>query len=122
MTLKDIAQALVDACRTHQEMAHLDRAYSADAVSVESADMDGTPRETRGLDGIKGKHVWWEANFDTVSGSVTGPFLHGDDRFAVIFESEVTEKATGNAIAFQEVAIYTVADGKIVREEFYGMA
>lgn len=50
---------------------------------------------------------------------MTGPFLHGNDRFSLIFDAEITEKATGNTVQMKEVAVYTVANGKIVREEFY---
>ena len=45
--------------------------------------------------------------------------LHGEDRFAVIFEVQGKEKASGNAFDMKEVGIYHVADGKIVREEFF---
>jgi hypothetical protein len=76
--------------------------------------------ETRGIEGIRGKHVWWEQAMEMHSGKVEGPFLHGDDRFAVIFEFDATERATGRRNQMREVAIYTVNPaGKIVREEFF---
>ena len=83
MTLKEIADTLVEGCRTGQEAANLDKLYAADAVSIEAQDMGGMGRETKGLDGIKGKHAWWGENFEVHGGKVEGPFLHGDDRFAV---------------------------------------
>ena len=49
---------------------------------------------------------------------VTGPFPH-DDRFVVIFDMDVTNKAMGQRFQMQEAALYTVANGKIVREEFF---
>ncbi|MEJ6392237.1 nuclear transport factor 2 family protein [Gymnodinialimonas sp. 2305UL16-5] len=120
MDLKAIADTLVEACRAENETSLLENHYHPDAVSVEAADYSGMGRETKGLDGIKGKHAWWDANFEMHSSDVQGPFLHGDDRFAVIFEVDCTEKATGNRMPMKEVAIYHVADGKIVREEFFG--
>ncbi len=120
MTLKDIADQLVDGCKTGKEAENLDALYHPDAVSVEAADFSGAGRETAGLDGIRGKHAWWDANFEVHGGDVQGPFLHGEDRFAVIFEIDATEKATGERMPMKEVAIYHVADGKIVREEFFG--
>ena len=49
-----------------------------------------------------------------------GPYLHGDDRFAVIFEFDATNKHSGQRTQMKEVGVYTVDDGgKIVREEFY---
>jgi len=120
MTLKDIADALVEGCKTGKEAENLDKLYHPDAVSVEAADYTGQGRETAGLDGIKGKHAWWDSAFEMHSADLEGPFLHGDDRFAVIFEVDATEKASGQRMPMREVAVYHVADGKIVREEFFG--
>jgi len=120
MDLQTLANTLVAACKAHGEAGLLDNHYHADAVSVEAADFSGTGRETSGIEGIKGKHIWWAENFEVHGGDVTGPFLHGEDRFAVIFDMDVTHKQSGERSVMKEVAIYTVADGKIVREEFYG--
>ncbi|MBC6443036.1 MAG: nuclear transport factor 2 family protein [Rhodobacteraceae bacterium] len=120
MTLEEIAEKLVDGCRTGQEDANLDALYHPDAVSVEAADFSGTGRETKGVDGIRGKHAWWDANFEVHSAEVEGPFLHGTDQFAVIFAIDATEKNSGRRMPVREVAIYHVADGRIVKEAFYG--
>jgi len=120
MTLKEIAEALVEGCKAGQEAANLDRLYHPDAVSVEAADYSGAGRETHGIEGIKGKHAWWDSAFEVHSASAEGPFLHGEDRFAVIFEMDATERATGTRMPMREVGIYHVADGKIIREEFFG--
>lgn len=52
-------------------------------------------------------------------GEVSGPYLHGPDRFAVIFSIEGRPKAGGEPFSMQEVALYTVSGGRIVREEFF---
>jgi ketosteroid isomerase-like protein len=121
MTLKEIAEALVDGCRTGKERENLDRLYHPDAVSVEAADYTGQGRETAGLAGIRGKHDWWDGAMEVHSAEVEGPFLHGDDRFAVIFDIDATDRASGQRMPMREVAVYHVADGRIVREEFFGM-
>lgn len=118
MNTKELADALVEACKTGGEADLLTNHYTADAVSVEAVDM-GNGRETNGVEGIRGKHAWWDANFEVHSAEIDGPFMHGDDRFAVTFQIDATEKATGNRNPIKEVAVYTVADGKIVREEFF---
>jgi hypothetical protein len=51
--------------------------------------------------------------------SVRGPFPHGDDRFCALFEFEVTFKPSGQRFKMEEVALYTVEDGKIKHEEFF---
>ncbi|WP_099823763.1 nuclear transport factor 2 family protein [Oceaniglobus indicus] len=119
MDLKTIAETLVAACRAHRESDLLDTIYAADAVSVEAVAPPGGDAVTVGLDGIRAKHAWWNENVDVHSSSVEGPFTHGDDRFAVIFEVDSTMKDSGTRSTFREVAVYTVKDGKIVREQFF---
>lgn len=119
MTLKDIAGELVAGCRENRAKENLPKLYAKDAVSVEAQDMDGSGRETTGVDAIRGKHEWWENNMEVTGGTISDPMLHGDDRFAVIFEMQGKEKATGKSFDMKEVGVYHVADGKIVREEFF---
>ncbi len=120
MDMKAIAEELVAGCREGRELENLDRIYAPDAVSVEAVAMPGTDSaETHGLDGIKGKHAWWDANFEVQDAVVDGPFPHGEDSFAVIFQMKARHKESGEVSDMKEVAIYTVAGGKIVREAFY---
>ncbi len=120
--LKKTAETLAEYCRTQQEDKGLSELYDDGAVSVEMSPMPGTDSaESVGVDAIKGKHEWWGANFEVHGGGVEGPYLHGDDKFALIFEIDATEKASGQRWQMKEVAVYTVNDaGKIVREEFMG--
>jgi ketosteroid isomerase-like protein len=118
MTLQEIANELVAGCREDRTRENLDRLYAPDAVSIEAMDMGGG-RETEGLAGIHGKHDWWDGAFITHGLTVEGPFLHGDDRFAVIFGMDTEDKATGKRTQGREVAVYHVKGGKIVKEEFF---
>ena len=117
--LKDIAEKLVAGCRAGTETENLDLLYAPDAVSAEAADMSGQGRETKGLDGIRGKHAWWAGAMEVSSMQIEGPFLHGDDRFALIFAVKGREKDSGKDFDMREVAVYHVAGGKITREEFF---
>lgn len=119
MDLTAIARELVAGCREGRDRANLDVLYAPDAVSVEPMDWSGNGRESHGVDAIKGKHDWWTGSHTIHSIGIDGPFVHGDDRFAVVFDMDVTQKESGNRVTGREVGIYHVADGKIVREEFY---
>ena len=119
MTLSEIANELVAGCREDRARANLQKLYAPDAVSVEAMDMGGMGRETHGLAGIDGKHQWWDDNHTVTGGKIDGPFLHGDDRFAVIFAMQGTNKSDGKAFDMTEVGVYHVKGGKIVREEFF---
>ena len=116
------AKKLTEYCQTGQEDKGLDELYASDCVSVEALDMPGGPmgREAQGLDAIRAKHQWWYENNETHSTTAEGPFLHGEDTFSVIFEMDVTDKASGQRMQSKEVGLYTVnADGKIIREAFF---
>ncbi len=114
------AEKLVAYCREDNTEAGLNELYHPDAVSVEAMAMPGAgSAESAGVAAIKGKHDWWNSTFEVHSANVDGPYLHGDDRFGVIFEIDATNRENGERSAMKEMAIYTVADGKIVREEFY---
>ncbi len=118
MELKEIANTLVEGCKTGQEKANLDKLYAPDAVSVEAADM-GSGREVQGLDAIKGKHDWWDNTFEVLDANITGPMLHGDDKFGVIFKIKAKDRASGQVSDMEEIAVYHVGNGKITREEFF---
>ena len=121
MTLIDVANALVDGCRTGQDTENLEMLYAPDAVSVEAMAAPGgeMPREVQGVAAIKGKHEWWNATMEVLEAEASDPMLHGDDRFAVIFRMKAKDRASGTVMDMEEVGVYTVAGGKIVREEFF---
>ena len=118
MTLNEIANALVEGCRTGKETENLATLYAADAVSVEAVDY-GQGREAQGMDALKGKHAWWDSAFEVLEADISDPMPHGDDRFAVIFQIKTKSKENGDVSDMKEVGVYHVADGKIVREEFF---
>ena len=64
----------------------------------------------------KSKH-WAETN-EVHSIKVDGPYPHGD-RFAVIFDLDITRRADNQRITMREIALYAVKNDKIVREEFF---
>ncbi len=121
MNTKQVGTKLVELCRNGKNLDAISALYSRDVVSVEAAANPAMPREMRGIDQIIGKNKWWEENHEIHSGTVEGPFPH-DDRFAVKFNYDITPKSgpmNGKRMQMNEVAIYTVKDGKIVREEFF---
>ena len=119
MTTLDIAQQYVSLCKDGKYEECLDKLYAKDAVSVEAlSPPGGADRMTSGLDGIKAKgKSWGEAN--TVhKAEVAGPYPN-EDRFAVRFTYDITNKPSGKRMTMDEVGLFTVKDGKIAREEFF---
>ncbi|MEM9755835.1 MAG: nuclear transport factor 2 family protein [Pseudomonadota bacterium] len=119
MPLKDVADRLVAHCRANTTYDGLKELYAADAVSVEAGMPPGRDREAKGIDAIRGKHEWWDATMEVHSVKVSDAMLHPDDRFAVIFEMDATDKEKGERMQMMEIGLYTVGNDKIVREEFF---
>lgn len=113
-----IADELVALCRSGRNMEAIDAFYSPNIVSVESMGNEEMPAETSGLEAIRFKNKWWIENNDVHSAEADGPFV-GDDKFAVHYIFDVTSRQTGKRNKMEEMALYTVENGKIVREHFF---
>lgn len=118
MDTKEIAQKLVEYCRAGEDEKCLNELYADDAVSTEPMAPEGQDPVTRGLDGIRGKHDWWNSNFEVHDFAVEGPFLNGDN-FTTVFEIDATDKSSGERWKAREIGLYEVEDGKIARETFF---
>ena len=117
--LMQIGSQLVEFCNNQQDAECQTQLYSPDAVSAEAVSMPGREREVAGLDAIRAKGEWWYGAHEVHEMKAEGPFVHGDDRFSVIFDMDVTHKESGQRTQMREVAQYYVnQDGKINREEF----
>jgi ketosteroid isomerase-like protein len=118
MNTMEIANKLVALCREGKNAEALETLFSHDVVSVEAVAMPGAHQEAKGLAAVKAKGQWWVDNHEVHSAQVTGPWPHGE-RFIVGFQYDVTNKSSGKRMKLDEVALYTISNGKIVREEFF---
>ena len=118
METMQIANKLVELCRQGKNRDALDTLFAAEVVSVEAGAPPGMQREAKGLSAVKAKSDWWMENHEIHSANVTGPWPH-DERFVVGFQYDITNKPSGRRMKMDEVGLYTVQNGKIVREEFF---
>lgn len=118
MTTNEIGKRYVGLCKEGRNDVCLDELFAKDAVSVEAAAPPGGDRTAKGLDAIRAKGKVWMDNHVVHSAEVAGPYPH-DDRFAVRFMYDVTNKPSGKRMKMDEVALFTVENGKIAREEFF---
>lgn len=121
MDTKQVGEKLVALCKEGRNLEAIETLYSPDIVSIEAVGNEEMPAEMSGIAAIKGKNEWWYANHEVHAGSAEGPYPHRD-RFAVKFHYEVTAKSgpmQGQRMTLDEVGLYTVTDGKIVKEEFF---
>ena len=118
MTAFEVGKQLVELCRQGKNHEAMQTLYSPNIVSVEATAAPNMSTESVGLDAVMAKGKWWMDNHEVHSAVCEGPFPHGD-RFIVRFTYDVTNKPSGRRMTMDEGALYTVADGKIVREEFF---
>jgi ketosteroid isomerase-like protein len=113
-----VANELVALCRAGRNLDAIAKLYSPKIVSIEPIGSETMPAEMTGIEAIRQKNEWWFENYEVNSAEVNGPFV-GGDQFAVHYVFDTTFKPTGQRSAMSEMALYTVKDGKIAREQFF---
>ena len=116
MTTAEVGAGLVALCKEGRFDEAMNAYYGENIVSMEP---QGPNAEMVGLEAVRGKAEWWNNTFEVKGCEVEGPFVNGD-QFSAVFHLDVIQKADGKAIHMDEVGLYTVAGGKIVREVFFG--
>jgi len=115
----EIGRKIVELTNSGRESEAVDAYYDEKIVSIEGQSTEEMPARMEGIEAIRSKHAWWYDNHEIHSSVATGPYCgHRDDQFAVRFELDATFKPSGERSKMDEVALYTVRDGKIVQEEF----
>jgi SnoaL-like domain len=117
MNTEQIAKKVVELVRKQAWHEALDTLYDKNIVSVEARTMDGSSPEKRGMEAVRGKVDWWVDAMEVHSFKANGPFV-AHDRFVVQYDADVNDKGSKKRFQLSEVGVYTVKEGKIVREEF----
>jgi ketosteroid isomerase-like protein len=116
MTNADAIKAFTDMLKAgdHEEAA---KSFNAPGiVSIEA--MEGPMARIEGTEALRQKSEWWYGNHEVHGVTTEGPYVNGD-QFAVIFDMDFTQKASGQRVKAKEVGLYTMKDGKVVEEKFY---
>ena len=116
MTTQEIADKLVDYCRTEKYHEAYDL-YAEDAVSIEMPGM-GENQITKGKKNILKGFEEWQASIKEVhGGSVGDPVVMGN-HFCVPMSSDCTFEPMGR-MKMEELCMYEVKDGKIQRAQYF---
>jgi hypothetical protein len=114
MSTKSFAAQFVKLCNQGKNFDIMRTMYAPNIVSIEA---DG--QETVGQMPVMQKSERWAAD-KTINGETArGPFFNGPNQFAVDFTLDITRKASGERVNLREIAVYTVQDEKITREQFF---
>jgi ketosteroid isomerase-like protein len=118
MSCMEIGTALLDFCKQGKNDEAMTTLYADDIVSVEAGGPPGMDRTIKGRDAVVAKSKWWTDNHIVHSAEMAGPWPNGD-QFVTTFKYDVTFKPENKRFVMEEAALYTVRDGKIVKEEFF---
>lgn len=93
-----------------------DELYSSDAESIEPA--GAQLPSVKGLDAVKQKGVAFNSSIEEMHGGYCSAPVVGGNYFSVAMGMDVTMKGAGR-MNMDEIAVYEVKDGKIVKEQFF---
>jgi hypothetical protein len=118
MSALEIGKRYVALCKEGKFDECLDELFAENSVSVEAGAPPGMDRTAKGLKAIREKGDWWRDNHTVHRIEVSGPYPN-DNRFAVRFFFDITNKPSGQRMSMEEIGLFTVEGGKITREEFF---
>ena len=116
MSTQNVANQLVNLCRQGENLKAIDELYDDNIVSKE---MPGYPDEkTTGKMNVYQKNKQWLDNVTEFhGGDISDPVVAGN-HFTVKMSFDVTFKDRGRQ-QMEELAVYEVNNGKIVKEQYF---
>ncbi|HEV8283988.1 MAG TPA: nuclear transport factor 2 family protein [Chitinophagaceae bacterium] len=117
MTTQDVANRLKELFKENKWQEAQEELFSEDAESIEPAHSPGL-QSVKGLDAIKKKGEDFNNMVEEMHGGyVSDPIVAGN-YIAVAMGIDCTYKGMGRQ-KMDEIALYEVKDGKIVKEQFF---
>lgn len=117
MTTQEVANRLVELCREGKYETAVRELYAPDIVSVEAEGMPN--RIVRGLAAIAEKGQKYESMIERVNRSVVTDPVVAENFFSCAMLTNVQMKGAPGPIDMNEICVYNVREGKIVKEEFF---
>ena len=117
MTTTDVANRFNELAQTGQWEQIQNELFADNAVSIEPANSPGM-KSVEGIEAIKQKGKQFDEMVEEMHGGYSNPPQVAGNHFAVAMGMDVTMKGQGRT-KMDEVAVYEVHDGKIVKEQFF---
>jgi hypothetical protein len=117
MTTQEVADRLSQLIKENKWKEAQEELFSQDAVSVEPPHAQGL-QTVQGLDAIKKKGEEFNQMVEEMHGGWAGEPIVAGNYIAVAMGMDVTMKGMGRS-KMDEIALYEVKDGKIVKEQFF---
>jgi ketosteroid isomerase-like protein len=117
MTTQDVANRFHELAQKGQWDQIQEELFAGNAESVEPQDSPGL-KSVKGLDAIRKKGKEFQDAVQEVHGGYSSEPQVAGNYFSVAMGMDVTMKGQGR-VKMDEIAVYKVRDGKIVKEEFF---
>jgi len=117
MTTTDVANRFNELAQTGQWALIQGELYADNAVSIEPESYPGT-KVANGLEAIGEKGKQFGEMVEEMHGGYSNNPVVAGNHFAVAMGMDVTMKGQGRT-KMDEIAVYEVKDGKIVKEQFF---
>lgn len=118
MNTEAVARRLVQLCREGKYSQAQDELYAQNARSIEMDGMAGPLGTVEGLEAIREKGRRFENSYTQMHGATCSDPLVAEPFFSVVMGFDATFKEGGRR-AMEEVCVFEVANGRIVREQFF---
>ena len=117
MTTQEVADRFNELAQSGQWNVIHDELYADNAVSVEPANSPGM-QSVEGMYAIREKGKYFGEMVEEMHGGYSNAPTVAGNHFAVGMGMDVTMKGKGR-MKMEEIAVYEVKDGKIVKEQFF---
>jgi ketosteroid isomerase-like protein len=117
MTTTDVANRYDELARQGQWEQIQNELFADNAVSIEPEHSPGL-KTVQGIEAIRQKGKQFGEMVEEMHGGYTNPAQVAGNYFAVVMGMDVTMKNMGR-MKMDEIAVYEVKDGKIVKEQFF---
>lgn len=118
MTTQQVADRLVELCRKGQFVEAVQELYSDDIISIEP-DGSGLPTHCEGIPAIMQKGEQWNAMVEQVNSSNISDPIVAENFFSMTMKSNMKMVNAPEAMDMDELCVYNVVDGKVVKEQFF---
>lgn len=117
MTTQDVANRMSELFKENKWQQVQDELFADDAVSIEPENSPGL-KTAKGIDAIRQKGADFNAMVEEVHGGWVSDLITGGNHITCAMGMDLTMKGMGR-IQMNEVCVYEVKDGKVVKEQFF---
>jgi ketosteroid isomerase-like protein len=118
MTTQDVANRMNELFKENKWDQVQDELFAQDVVSIEPENSKALIKSVKGMAAVKQKGKDFNAMVEAMHGGWCSEPIVAGNFISVGMGMDVTMKGTGR-MKMDEIAVYEVKDGKVVKEQFF---